>query len=82
MGWNDDRTSVGTKWGDGPTLVTAVDAIVTLPNPNENLRVFALDGKGRRTTRVPVRCEGERCEFHISAEHKTLWYEIARSEPE
>ena len=31
MVWNDTRTSVGNKWGTGPTLVNGIPVEVTLP---------------------------------------------------
>jgi hypothetical protein len=54
MRWNGDRTSVGTGWGEGPTHVVGIEALVVLPTSGP-CRVFALDGKGYRKDEVPVK---------------------------
>jgi hypothetical protein len=74
MEWNDTRTSVGNKWGTGPTLVNGIPAEVTLPFPVK--RVRALDGRGQPQAAVRVRVEGSTSRFTIGPEHRTLWYEI------
>jgi hypothetical protein len=74
MVWNDTRTSVGNKWGTGPTLVNGIPAEVTLPFRIKS--VHALDGRGQPQGAVPVRLEGNTSQFTIGPEHRTLWYEI------
>ena len=74
MFWNDTRTSVGNKWGTGPTLVNGIPAEVTLPFPVKSVQ--ALDGRGQPQGAVPVRIEGNISHFAIGPEHHTLWYEI------
>jgi len=74
MEWNDTRTSVGNKWGTGPTLVNGISAEVTLPFRVKSVR--ALDGCGLPQGAVPLRVEGNTCRFTIGPEHRTLWYEI------
>ncbi|HEY5481479.1 MAG TPA: carbohydrate binding domain-containing protein [Verrucomicrobiae bacterium] len=74
MEWNDTRTSVGNKWGTGPTLVNGIAAEVTLPFRVKSVQ--ALDGRGQPQGAVPVRVEGNTSRFTIGPEHRTLWYEI------
>jgi hypothetical protein len=74
MVWNDTRTSVGSKWGTGPTLVNGIPAEVTLPFRVKS--VHALDGRGQPQGAVTVRVEGDASHFTIGPEHRTLWYEI------
>jgi len=74
MEWNDTRTSVGNKWGTGPTLVNGIAAEVTLSFPVKSVQ--ALDGRGQPQGAVPVRVEGNTSRFTIGPEHRTLWYEI------
>ena len=74
MVWNDTRTSVGNKWGSGPTLVNGIPAEVTLPFRVKS--VHALDGRGQPQGAVPIRVEGDTSHFTIGPEHRTLWYEI------
>lgn len=74
MVWNEARTSVGNKWGTGPTLVNGITAEVKLPFRVK--QVQALDGRGQPQTAVPIRVDGSASRFTIGAEHRTLWYEI------
>ena len=63
MVWNDSRTSVGNKWGTGPTLVNGISAEVTLPFRVKSVQ--ALDGRGQPQGAVPVRVEGNTSRFTI-----------------
>ena len=74
MVWNDARTSVGDKWGTGPTVVNGIQAEVTLPFRVKSIR--ALDGRGQPQGEVPVGVVGNTSRFTIGPEHRTLWYEI------
>lgn len=74
MVWNDQRTSVGNKWGTGPTLVNGIQAEVSLPFRVKSVK--ALDSRGQPQAAVPVRIEGDTSRFTIGPEHRTLWYEI------
>jgi hypothetical protein len=74
MAWNGTRTSVGNKWGTGPTLVNGIPAEVMLPFRVKSVQ--ALDGRGQPQGAVPVRVEGNTSRFTIGPEHRTLWYEI------
>ena len=76
MKWNEDRTSVGTNWGEGPTTVAAIKGTVQLKNIDAD--VFALDGTGKRIGKVSVQTDADGTSFALSGEHKTIWYEVLR----
>jgi len=70
--WNEDRTSVGHDWGEGPTLAEPVALTLTLPGTG--WRAGALDGKGRLRGAVPM----EGSTLATGGEFETLWYLIER----
>ena len=76
MGWNQERTSVGDKWGTGPTQVNGIPAEISLRG--RIAAVYALDGRGARVKRVPATNEGGVARWTIGPEHRTLWYELVR----
>lgn len=76
MGWNEEKNSVGTRWGEPPSLVEGIPAKITLPVPAERVKVYALDEKGFRKTEVPVEEDKGKATFMIGPQYKTLWYEI------
>jgi hypothetical protein len=79
MQWNADRTSVSNQWGTGPTTINPVTATIQFESDNkENLKVYSLDGTGKRTSTVPATQTPTGIEFKIGAKYSTLWYEIAR----
>ncbi len=77
MGWNEDRTSVGNRWGQGPVQIEAVDASITL-NAEVATKVFALNSKGERTQQLKTKQVGNQLQFQIAPVHQTVWYEITK----
>lgn len=75
MGWNADRTSVGSKWGNGPTVAEGIPATVTLKTRAAR-HVWALDGTGKRVGDVPATFANGALTFTVGPQFKTLWYEI------
>ena len=75
MGWNADRTSVGDKWGHGPTVAEGIPATVTLKTRDAR-HVWALDGTGKRVGDVPAAFANGALTFTVGPQFKTLWYEI------
>ena len=74
MGWNHERNSVGDDWGKAPTLVNVVTATVRLPL--QSCQVFALDGTGKRMSKVVASSLEGTTEFQIGPQYKTIWYEV------
>ncbi|MBM3785869.1 MAG: hypothetical protein FJW30_16015 [Acidobacteria bacterium] len=60
--------------GAGPTWMSRTDATVTIRSAIPNLRVFALDGSGRRAGEVAVTAVEGGYRFTLDAE--TPWYEV------
>ena len=78
MGWNKDRSSVGTKWGDGPTQVEGISADIALSTDMANATVWALDENGNRNLSIAsTRGADGLLRFSVGAQNRTLWYEIA-----
>ncbi len=77
MVWNADRTSVGDKWGGGPTQAEGVPALVAIRTLAKSATVYALDGTGKRLNKVPSKISEGLLTFSIGPENKTIWYEIA-----
>jgi len=73
MGWNEQRTTVGTKWGQGPTVTEGVSVKVGFGQDRE-LEAYALDGRGLRVGHPVLAAAGE---VVLDASHKTVWYELA-----
>ncbi|MEM6688367.1 MAG: hypothetical protein AAF664_03000 [Planctomycetota bacterium] len=71
MDWNADKTSVGTRWGHGPTSVAAIEGRVVLPGARE---VWVLDYAGRRRSKKAA-VNGS---FEISPDDQTFFYEVVR----
>ncbi len=77
MSWNTARTSVGSKWGHGPTVASGVGAEIRIKSSSA-ATVWALDGAGRRTLKVPATLAAGWLEFAADAKYRTLWYEVER----
>jgi hypothetical protein len=76
MGWNADRSSVGDKWGTGPTQVEGISAFVRIITDLKSARVWALDETGARRQIVPSRLKNGVLSFTISPRWKTTWYQV------
>ena len=76
MGWNADRSSVGDKWGSGPTQVEGITAFMRVLTDLKSARVWALDETGARRQIVPSRLKNGVLSFTISPAWKTTWYQI------
>jgi len=78
MVWkNPEKSSVGRKWGNAPSLVEGIAARITLPFPNSRLKVWVLDEKGQRSAPVPTTSAPNNQAFlEIGPQWKTIWYEI------
>jgi hypothetical protein len=77
MEWNEERTSVGTKWGSGPTMAEGIAAQIMLETDAHRAEVWALDARGKRTMKIPSQLKNRRLNFRIAPEYKALCYEIA-----
>ncbi|MGN0844140.1 MAG: beta-galactosidase [Kiritimatiellia bacterium] len=80
MGWNEAKTTVGTKWGHAPTLCETVPGTAFLEVgacPSGKVwQVWALDGKGKRKVSVAASSQNGVLSFRVKPEHETVWYEL------
>ena len=77
MVWNADRTSVGDKWGSGPTQAEGISGAIAIQTLAKSASVYALDGTGKRLNKVASKITDGLLTFDIGPENKTIWYEIA-----
>ena len=76
MGWNADRSSVGSQWGTGPTQVEGLTAFIRITSDLRSARVWALDATGARKVGVGSTLRNGLLTFDISPDYQTVWYEI------
>ncbi len=76
MGWNDARNSIGQQWGDGPTEVLGIPAVVMI-HTDQSLNVYALDAVGQRRHKIETVHKNSALTFNISSQHQSVWYELA-----
>jgi hypothetical protein len=65
MGWNADRTSVGSNWGTAPTQIEVIRAVISLPGRWN--RAFALDADGKPTGSDLATVHGDRTQMQLGA---------------
>ncbi len=75
MGWNEDRTSVGNKWGSAPVVAEGIEATLTLPGGGS---ASALDGGGKAKAPVELQTCQSGSVLAIGPQYETLWYGIRR----
>lgn len=76
MRWKDaQRSSVGRQWGEAPSRVEVIPAVVKLPGQPAALEVWTLNEKGRHATKLSTTAVegGSSSKLGHPA---TLWYEI------
>ncbi len=76
MGWNPQRTSVGSRWGRGPTIVQQVPARLMLPTRG-NLKAYVLDPVGKRVKPAAISSENRTLTLTARPEDGTILYELA-----
>ncbi|GMV97744.1 MAG: hypothetical protein AMXMBFR83_20990 [Phycisphaerae bacterium] len=76
MVWKDaERSSVGRQWGQAPSRVEVIPAVIRLPVPPNRLEAWPLDERGRRTDALPAR-PADGGSLITLGQPPTLWYEI------
>lgn len=64
-------------WGSGPMLTEGIPATLKLASKARRTRCWALDERGKRCAKVPVKkAEDGKAIIEIGPEYKTVWYEI------
>lgn len=77
VGWNDDRTSVGDKWGEGPTQIEVPRAQIEIKTGAKRARVFRLSPTGARGKIQDSQLKNGLLSFEIEPQDETVWWEIA-----
>lgn len=76
MRWKDaERTSVGRRWGEAPSVIETIPAAVTLPVASGRLQAVALDQRGQPADRLKTLKADEGTAVVIGG-LPTLWYEL------
>ena len=74
MGWNEERTSVSRKWGDGPTVAEGIGVRITLPG---NRRMSVLSGTGTPLTTITTTTTKDGATtYEVGPGYRTLWYGV------
>jgi len=79
MGWNAARTTVGDRWGQGPTMVERVPAQVSLVVTGGRT-VYALAPDGTRARKIEAREQDGRLTFTVGGADQTIYYEVVGGE--
>ena len=75
VNYPDEKIAL-SNWGGAPIYVEGISATLTFPvNPNQ-LKCYALDTKGNRMQTVEIIEKDNLAQLNISAQYKTVWYEI------
>ena len=77
MNWNAQRTSVGDKWGDGPTQIEVPKANIEIKTGAKRARVFRLTATGARGKIQDSQLKNGVLSFQIGPQDNTVWWEIA-----
>jgi hypothetical protein len=72
MRWNATRTSVGSGWGNGPVMVQAVPATLTLPGGPWKIQALNATGNAQSTVAASSNT------LTLSAAHKSPWYLLTK----
>lgn len=84
MVWkNDEKTSVGNQWGDGPPLVEAIPLSIEWDQPGIKARLFTLDERGMRVNEI-ASAVGETengVRIDLMNQPPALWYELLIFDP-
>lgn len=77
MEWtSSDHVSVGTHWGERPSVVEGITATVAIDAPARSLHAWALDPRGKRTKGLTIGSQGSRATLELGPKYETLWYEV------
>jgi hypothetical protein len=72
----DEHVTLQKGFGDTPSRVEGIPAVVSLPVPSRRVKVWALDARGNRTAEVAVPADPRSASIAIGPQYKALWYEV------
>ncbi|MEM9881572.1 MAG: hypothetical protein AAF800_01490 [Planctomycetota bacterium] len=76
MAWNDQRTSVGTAWGDGPVYVLPIDLDLKFPDASTRVACYPLDPTGARRPALRADSTGR---VNLRG-GRSVWFEIVAAD--
>ena len=76
MGWNAERTTVGNKWGEGPTQIEVPRANISIQTKAKSARVFRLTPTGARGPIQSSTLKDGVLSFEIGPQDETVWWQI------
>ena len=77
MGWDENHKTVGSEWGEAPTIAEGIPARILIEKTNP-FTAFTLDPSGNINEELPVRRSWRKRTVVIGAQYKTLWYLLKR----
>ena len=72
----DDRVTLRNQWGYEPVMCEGISAEIVLPAAPQQVKLYPLDESGNRRTAVACTDRDGKAVLPLSAEHKTVWYEV------
>ena len=72
--WNDDRTSLGDRWGEAPTLIEPVVAEIRLTHTAASATLTALSGDGKPSQTWMIQTTDGSFNLSLGDGPATLWY--------
>lgn len=66
--WDDQRTTIGSSWGEGPTMAEPVPLTITMPGAG--WRAHTLNGKGQILAEIPM----DGSSLSSATGHDSVWY--------
>ena len=77
MEWtSSDHVSVGTHWGERPSVVEGITATVVLDASARTVHGWALDPRGKRRKELAIGTQGGKATLELGPKYETLWYEV------
>ncbi len=77
MKWNENRTSVGTEWGEAPVLVEGLPGLISFRKAG-NISIQALNPAGNPFKEIKTYKTSAGKSIALGAQNGTLWYIISR----
>ena len=76
MGWkNPEKSTVGSDWGQAPSLIDCISADITLPVSSSKVNAWSLDSTGQRVSKMTITGTNKAI-ISIGSPYNTLWYEV------
>ncbi len=78
---DEDKITVGNRWGKDPVRCEGVPATVNFVAPFKSMKCWTLDESGNRKQEVVIEKTTTGFSLELKPEYKTIWYEIETVPP-